>query len=87
MSPETIKAIKSWLNFSPESCHPCDMERFYNIFKVARDNGDLCELSYFDLEPYFYELKPKASDEFVQCFCSKWHARISLCANLLIYVR
>ena len=86
MNSSTLNALRQWLALSPESYHPCDMERFYNIFKVAISNGDLQELKSLDIELYVRAAKPNVGEDFVNEFCSQWHARISTCVGLLQYL-
>ena len=87
MKQKTEEALKTWMAFSPESYHECDMDRFHELFNIALKEEDLDALWGIELAPYVYEAKPNATDEYVTNFCEEWEDRISTCVQLLRYLK
>lgn len=86
MKQKTEEALMHWLSQYPESYHPCDMERFHEVFNVALENKDLDSLWGIELAQYVRQAKPSACDEYVEEFCEEWEDRISTCVQLLQYL-
>lgn len=86
MTQETIEAINFWMSEYPESYHPCDMARFYDIFAVAYKNGDLNSLLSFDLDECVRRHKPSYDDERVYEFVKEWIEKMEICKDLLLYM-
>lgn len=87
MNQKTIDALNKWLSHYPESYHPYDMARFYDIFVAAAENNDLQELKSLELEPYLRRNKASWTSEAIKDFISEWELKIELCAGLIQHTR
>lgn len=87
MNQKTIEALNKWLGQYPESYHPYDMARFYEIFVVAAENNNLQELKSVELETYLRKNKKSWTNEAIRDFISEWELKIELCAGLVQHIR
>lgn len=87
MRVKTITLLRRWLHHSPNSHHPMDDARFYDLIVEAMRNNELDELLCIDLEKYLKEKHPQLSNERMGRFVEKWENNISLCVNLIQYIQ
>lgn len=83
MRTSTIEAINRWLHFFPDSHHPNDEERFYDMIIEAYQNDDLDDLLDMDLEQYLRNKRPNMPDDRIRIFINKWTVNVSLCVGLI----
>jgi len=87
MEQQTNDALKTWLSCFPESSHPCDMKRFFNVLIVAEKCGDIDNIRSVNLRKYVESIRPTWNSEFIGQFVETWQKKISLCADLIEYQR
>ena len=85
LSKETSEALELWLSQYPESYHPYDMERFYDLVWTSFDKGDMDELIAIDLMEELRKVKPEWEDDFASDFCTKWESILSIVKGLIEY--
>ena len=86
ITENTKEALNFWLSNSPESYHPCDMDRFYSVIKTSLERGDLDSLVAVDIYSAVNVVNPDWDDEHAREFAAEWEKNISLCKGLIDFL-
>lgn len=84
MIQETETKLTQWLSMYPESEHPLDMERFYDmVCSIVTNEESLDEFGNSNLLHYLEQCQPKWEKKVKDSFAEEWEIKIELCVNLL----
>ena len=84
MNEQTFYLLKIWLENAPESCHPYDMERFYQFVYalLEYDDGILNSDDFFRI---IKETHPKRSQKYMEEFFDFWESKINAIVGFCHY--
>ena len=75
--------LSQWLGMYPDSTHPCDDARYFEVIKYAYKNNLLDLLLTIDLTELVKENQPDWGDDYIDEFIEKWEIILEKCVHLL----
>ena len=85
MQEKTIQSLRFWVKHFPDSDHPCDMLRFYNLIDALAEE-DFGVWSDNEFELLIQEFCPQWTPEYISNFLDRWLPKIELVIGYIQHV-
>ena len=78
LKQKTLEAFIRWISASPESYHHYDMQRYFELVRIATEQNDLRNLLILPWSSFFNECQPQWNKKFRIKFEMEWKQKISI---------